>query len=83
MTAVTRLGPGGYPIAALPADGGVTGTLAATEAQDTAIIAGAIVGTGTLAVTEISDTAALAGNVGSGVTLDPSKLRTPPHLKAK
>lgn len=52
-----------------PDAGGVTGTLAATEAQDTSLFAGAIGHTGTLAATEAQDTASFAGVHGQTGTI--------------
>lgn len=53
-----------------PDAGGITGTLAATEAQDVALLAGVLGHVGTLAATEAQDTASIAGTVtsGAGVT---------------
>ena len=46
-----------------------TGTLAATDAVDTAAFAGGIVGDGTLAATDVVDTAAFAGGIVADGTL--------------
>jgi len=43
------------------ASGGITGTLAATEAADVAALSGDVIITGTLAATEAADTAAFSG----------------------
>lgn len=56
--------PGGYtPIT-------ITGTLAATEAQDIAALSGVLVHVGTLAATEAQDSASLTGKIDHTGTLD-------------
>ena len=68
MLRVTPLSGFGIGLAAAGGSpGAVTGTMAATEAVDTAIVNGSVIGvvTGTLSVTEAADAAALNGTVPS------------------
>lgn len=52
----------GIAFRVVQSSGGVTGTLATTEAKDTAAFAGSVADKGTLATTETADHAAFAGN---------------------
>lgn len=64
MSAVTRLGPGGYPVAAVvTGPGGASGTLAATDGADIAAGSGAILIQGTIAATDRPDNPSISGGV--------------------
>jgi len=68
----TGTNPAGQSIlgtTAFAADTSITGTLAATEAQDTASFAGSLIASGSLAATEAADVAAFAGSLIASGTL--------------